>query len=93
VRDTQATVSETGGVAIQIGAFRELSSARSVKLQLERAGFSGIRLVRVPDNALIRVRMGKYPNRNAAAPMIVRLRQKSFTAVVVTDVAREVSAN
>ncbi|HET9439070.1 MAG TPA: SPOR domain-containing protein [Longimicrobiales bacterium] len=78
-------------VAIQLGAFRELSGARSMRLQLERAGFDDVRLVRVPGNTLIRVRIGKYANRSAAAAMLARLAEKNFSAVLVTDAANESS--
>ncbi|HEY0672973.1 MAG TPA: SPOR domain-containing protein [Longimicrobiales bacterium] len=78
-------------VAIQLGAFRELSGARSMKLQVERAGFDDVRLVRVPGNTLIRVRIGKYSNRSAAAAMLSRLAEKNFSAVLVTDAANESS--
>src|SRR5690606_16914309 len=52
-------------LAIQIGAFRDINGARAMKQQLERAGFSDVRLVRVPGNTLIRVRIGNYQNRTA----------------------------
>lgn len=78
-------------LAIQLGAFRELSGAKSMKLQVERAGFDDVRLVRVPGNTLIRVRIGKYANRSAAAAMLSRLAEKDFSAVLVTDAAKESS--
>jgi len=81
--------STTGRVSIQIGAFREFSGARGVQRQLESAGFSDVRLVRVPGNQLIRVRIGKYENRAAAAAMLARLASANFSAVLVTDANTE----
>jgi cell division septation protein DedD len=75
----------TGRVTIQVGAFRELSGARGVQRQLENAGFADVRLVRVPGNQLIRVRIGKYENRAAAAATLARLANANFSAVLVTD--------
>ena len=72
-------------VTIQVGAFRELNGARGVQKQLENAGFRDVRLVRVPGNQLIRVRIGKYDNRTAAADMLARLANANFSAVLVTD--------
>jgi cell division protein FtsN len=75
----------TGRVTIQVGAFRELSGARGIQRQLENAGFADVRLVRVPGNQLIRVRIGKYENRAAAAATLARLANANFSAVLVTD--------
>ena len=79
----------TGRVAIQIGAFRELTGARGMQRQLEDAGFRDVRLVRVPGNQLIRVRVGKYENRAAAANTLARLANANFSAVLVTDANTE----
>lgn len=79
----------TGRVAIQVGAFRELNGARGVQRQLENAGFTNVRLVRVPGNQLIRVRIGKYENRAAAAAILARLASANFSAVLVTDANSE----
>jgi cell division protein FtsN len=76
-------------VAIQIGAYRELSGARAAQTELERAGFSDIRLVRVPGNTLIRVRIGKYSNRAAASAMLARLGAAKISAVLVNDANSE----
>ena len=83
------TAPQTGRVAIQAGAFRELTRARAVLNQLERAGFSDVRLVRVPGNNLIRVRIGRFENRAAAAPTLARLAERDISAVLVTDADTE----
>lgn len=86
-----ARSSEDPKYAIQVGAFRELSGARSMQRQLEQAGFNNVRLVRVPANSLIRVRIGKYARSAEAAPLIARLKEKNFAAVLVTDANTESS--
>lgn len=78
-----------GSFAIQVGAFREIAGARTMKQQLERAGLDDVRLVRVPDNTLIRVRVGNYANRAAANTTLSRLQAKKFTGVVVNDADKE----
>lgn len=83
------TTRTTGKIAIQVGAFRESSGAREVKIQLERAGISNVRLVRVPGNQLIRVRVGRYASRAEAAPMLARLASADISAVLVTDAESE----
>jgi cell division protein FtsN len=76
-------------IAIQVGAYRELSRARAAKLELERAGFTGARLVRVPGNTLIRVRIGKFNNRAAASALLARLGAANLSAVLVNDTESE----
>jgi cell division septation protein DedD len=85
VENPPSEKTSAGRVAIQIGAFRELKGARGVQSQLEDAGFRDVRLVRVPGNQLIRVRIGKYENRAGAASMLARLANANFSAVLVTD--------
>ena len=84
-----STSSTTGKVAIQVGAFRDASGAREIKAQIERAGISDVRLVRVPGNNLIRVRIGRYTNRAGAAAMLARLANADISAVLVTDADAE----
>ena len=78
-----------GRVAIQVGAFRELTGARGVMIELQRAGFTDIRLVRVPGNNLIRVRIGRFENRAAASATLARLAANDISAVLVTDADTE----
>lgn len=74
---------------IQVAAFRERSGARSVARQLENAGFEDVRLVTIPDNSLIRVRVGRFENSGAAAATVTKLKAGGFSAVVVFDAERE----
>jgi cell division septation protein DedD len=83
------TTTNPGRVAIQVGAFREVSGARSVVRELERAGFSDVRLVRVPGNDLVRVRVGRFENRAAAAATLAKLAAHDISAVLVTDTHAE----
>jgi hypothetical protein len=90
-RTPAAAPAPAGRVTIQVGAFRELSGAQSVKRQLERAGFTNIRLVRVPGNQLIRVRIGKFADRPAAAAVLAALARADISAVLVSDAHTETS--
>lgn len=75
--------------AVQVAAFREGSNAHAVARQIERAGFTDVRLVTVPDNPLLRVRVGKFETATAANALVKQLKAKGFSAVTVADVARE----
>lgn len=88
-RTPVAAPTAAGRVTIQVGAFRELSGAQSVKRQLERAGFTDIRLVRVPGNQLLRVRIGKFADRPAAAAVLAALARADISAVLVSDAHTE----
>lgn len=74
-----------GRVSIQVGAFREYTGADEVRTQLLRRGFADVRLVRVPGNNLIRVRVGRFINRAAAESTLARLAAADISAVLVTD--------
>jgi tetratricopeptide (TPR) repeat protein len=89
VTPTPSASNATGKVSIQVGAFRDLSGARELKAQIERAGISSVRLVRTTGSNLIRVRVGRYANRTAAAPTLERLASADISAVLVTDADAE----
>ena len=84
-----ASAEPVARLAVQIGAFRDVNGARRVQEQLQRAGFADARLVRVPGNELVRVRVGKFANRSAAASVLARLAAGDFSAVLVTDATEE----
>ena len=79
-----------GAWAVQTGAFRMRSGADALQARLRTAGFQP-RLVRVPDNDLLRVRVGSHATQADAATLRDRLRSAGFDAVVVSDVPRETS--
>lgn len=86
---TPRTSAKRMRVAIQIAAFRERSGARAVARQVEQAGFADVRLVTVPDNSLLRVRVGKFESGAQALPIVTRLKAAGFSAVIVSDAERE----
>jgi cell division septation protein DedD len=75
--------------AIQVGAFRERARARALAHQIEKAGFEEVRVATVPENALLRVRIGRYDSAAVAAATIAKLKAAGFSAVVVADRQRE----
>jgi cell division septation protein DedD len=91
--DIPVTPVAGGRVSVQVGAFRELDRARDMQAQLETAGFSEVRLVRVPGNNLIRVRIGRFVNRAAAESVLARLAAADMSAVLVTDADKETVVN
>jgi hypothetical protein len=64
---------------VQLGAFRE---ARNAAELIDRAARIGTRAESVQTDQLIRVRVGPYASRAAAAKTIAQLREKGFDAIV-----------
>lgn len=77
-----------GDWAVQTGAFRSVESAGTLVERLRDAGYSP-RLVRVPRNDLLRVRVGRFTSSSAASEVVTRLRSQGFDAIVVSDAAEE----
>jgi DedD protein len=74
--------------AVQIGAFRDKSSAAAAAKKLVQLGFDA-RVANVKGSALVRVRVGKFATSRAAADELRRLRSAGYDAVVVDDVKAE----
>jgi tetratricopeptide (TPR) repeat protein len=77
-----------GSFAAQTGAFRQEESARGLMERLQAADFEP-RLTLVPGSDLMRVRIGRFTDRGAAARLVDRLKSRGFDALVVTDADRE----
>ncbi len=75
--------------ALQVGAFREKSTAQTVVRRLTSQGFQA-RVVTVPGSALARVRVGRYATARAADEDLRRLRAAGQEAVVVDDARTEI---
>lgn len=78
----------TGDWAVQSGAFRYTEGAERLVERLREAGYSP-RLVRVPRNDLLRVRLGRFTSRDQANALAARLRAGGFDAVAVSDAGQE----
>lgn len=74
--------------AVQAGAFRDPAGAARLADRLRDAGYEP-RLVRVPRNRLLRVRIGRFGSVDAAAAAARRLVADGFEAVVVRDATDE----
>lgn len=87
--DTPAPADQASGrFAVQSGAFRQDRGAQALADRLSRAGYQP-RLVRVPGSDLLRVRVGQFPSRDAAAALARDIEGRGFPAVVVSDADRE----
>lgn len=75
--------------AIQVAAFRDKNGARSVAQNLKKAGFEQVRLVTVPGNELVRVRVGRFASETAASDVLKRLQAAGYKPVVASDLQRE----
>ena len=79
----------TGEYAVQTGAFRYRRSADDLIERLRDAGHQP-RLVRVPRNDLLRVRIGRFQTSDQAEVLVTELRDQGFDAVVVSDADEEI---
>lgn len=77
-----------GRYAIQLGAFASEARARNVQRRAKAAGFDS-RLIRVPGNRLIRVRVGRLGSVSAAREMSARLHKLGFKTAIVSDANQE----
>ncbi|HEX6558078.1 MAG TPA: SPOR domain-containing protein, partial [Longimicrobiales bacterium] len=75
--------------AIQVAAFREKSGARAYARGISQAGFKDVRLVTTPDNALIRVRVGRFSSETAASTVLKQLQSAGYKPVVASDASLE----
>lgn len=82
----------TGAFALQVGAFREASTAATVARQLAQRGFEA-RVVAVPGSTLARVRVGKFVTSRATEDTMRRLKSAGYEAVVVDDARAETDAS
>lgn len=82
------TVTPGGRFAVQSGAFRARAGADALMARLRQAGLQP-RLVRVPGNDLMRVRVGAFEEQADAVAARDRLRSEGFDAVLVDDATRE----
>lgn len=73
-----------GSFSVQAGAFRNIDGARSFADDLREFGHLP-RLVRIPVNNLIRVRVGRFSDRDEASHLQRELVGVGFEAVVVSD--------
>lgn len=77
-----------GRFAVQSGAFRQRQGALELAERLRRAGHEP-RLVGLPGSSLVRVRVGRFADREDARALVQRLIADGFEALVVADAERE----
>ncbi len=79
---------ESGEFAVQLGAFRSLERALSLAQEVRDAGYSP-RVVRTPGSDLARVRVGRFPSREAATELSRLLVELGFEVTLATDAGSE----
>lgn len=77
-----------GSFSVQAGAFRNIDGARSLADDLRAIGHRP-RLVRLPGNNLIRVRLGRFSERDEASRLQGELAGAGFEATIVSDAQSE----
>ncbi len=77
-----------GRFTVQTGAFRQQATIDATVARLRRAGYDP-RVVTVPANALVRVRIGRFGSRQEAERLMNQLRRDGFDAIVVADAIQE----
>lgn len=80
--------SATGEFAVQTGAYREASSARTIAEQMRARGFD-VRVVLVGDSPLHRVRFGSFATSAEAAAAARTIQSAGFATIIVSDVRLE----
>ena len=83
-----ATTDRQGRFTVQSGAFRYRETADALVQRLRGRGYEP-RLVLVPDNDLLRVRIGRFATSAEAVALISVLRSSGFDAIVVADARQE----
>lgn len=81
---------EDVGYTVQLGAFSDRRWADDLATRLQDAGFEA-RVVRVRNDALLRVRVGRYRTRAEAVVVRDEARAAGFEASLSTDAQRETS--
>jgi cell division septation protein DedD len=77
-----------GNFAVQTGAYREASSARTIADQMRAKGFD-VRVVLVGDSPLHRVRFGAFASNAEAAAASRAVQAAGFATIIVNDVRLE----
>lgn len=70
--------------SVQLGAFSSLERALTLADRLTQAGYEA-RVVLIPGNELVRVRVGRFPTRQAAEAQALELEAGGFEVRVVAD--------
>lgn len=83
-----AAETPAGNFAVQAGAFRQRQGAEDLAAKLRDAGHQP-RLVMVAGSSLLRVRIGRFPDAQAAGEIVRQLKDQGFDAIVVGDADRE----
>lgn len=86
--ETETAEESDGRYAVQTGAFRQPAGAEQLIRRLREAGHDA-RAVRIPGSALVRVRVGRFADREATRGLVRELQGAGFEAMVVADVDRE----
>ena len=73
-----------GSYAVQVGAFRAAAGARALAARLRELGYDS-RIVVVPGNALLRVRVGRFEGVTPARELLRKLAESNIDGVVVVD--------
>jgi cell division septation protein DedD len=85
---TASSPARDSAFALQVGAFKEASTAATVSRQLGKRGFDA-RVVLVPGSTLSRVRVGRFVSSRATDALLRRLRSAGYDAVIVDDAMKE----
>jgi cell division septation protein DedD len=83
-----APAAAIGSFTVQLGAFLNPARAMAVADRASRADHEA-RRVRMPDDSLVRVRVGRFVRRAEAEALVAALRAAGFEARVADDATRE----
>jgi cell division protein FtsN len=74
---------------VQVAAFRDKNGAHAVARQVSKLGFNDVRVVTVPENTLLRVRVGYFKSAGDALDVVAKLKRAGYSAVTSADALRE----
>lgn len=89
--DPSVTAAPAGDFTVQLGAFGSRERALALVAQAREAGLD-VRLVTMPGSDLIRVRVGRFADPEAARPVYERVVDRGFEAAVIPGASREAPA-
>lgn len=89
--DPSVAAAPAGDLTVQLGAFGSRERALALVARAREAGLD-VRLVTVPGSDLIRVRVGRFADAEAAMPVYERVVGRGFEAAVISGASREAPA-
>lgn len=84
--ETKAQQKSDGSFAIQVGVYSDAANVKQLQAKLKDGGYvSHTEKISTPKGEKIRLRVGSYPSRQAAADALVKLKDSGLTGMVISN--------